>query len=347
MDISTFDGLYFRTDLLSIEDVFKPYDYAKFGITSEDRLPFAYLSDTIFQNVFYHFAFGDGFDITYDCHTMDELKDLSNEELQNLDIEVDYSGFGNSIDLEKLKVIFGQFVELLKIHHSQALQNQLFNADTNIQANILLQKELDRIYASFVGLIEMDLQIELNPIQSAISKQFLNSYQSLFGDLGNSYEDSFPSKFKIYKAKLDALEFGIDKPRKDFGNGLILGVGKRVTLRRAETMRKSLVKREYLAKGTRADTLHSLFKKLPSQSVKTKVDWTSSAPELKYLINKLHENKVITESGFNKKWFDAANCFTINGKDLTNKSFSKNTDPIKKESAQILDRILSNFLEGQ
>jgi len=346
VDISIFDKLYFKTDLLSIEETFKPYDYSQFGITSTNLLPFGNLSNAIFQNVLYHFSYRDEFDITYDCLAMAELKGMSNTELNNLDIDVDYSALIESIDIGILKKSFQEFTELLKSEYFKELQSLLFQASTNIQADILLQVHLDKICKSVGSLNEMDLQIELNPIQATISNQFIATYYSLFEDLESAFSDTFPNKFRGYRASFSDIESKEKTTKTDYGNGLILGDGLRMTPKRAKALCNSLIKHSYVAEKTRNDTFYNLFTKHQAQRVKTQVDWIANVPDLKYFINRLLREKIICESGYQKRWTDVSNCFSLRGRSTINTTFSKNSQTISKKSKQKLDRILNNLLEG-
>lgn len=346
MDISIFDKLYFKTDLLSIEDTFKPYDYSQFGITSTHSLPFGGLSDAVFQNVLHHFSYGNEFDITDDCHTMLELRGTPNIELSDLDIDVDYLALIKSIDISILKNSFQEFTELLKAEYLKELQNLLFQATTNIQADILLQGHLDKICKSVDSLTEMDLQIELNPIQATISNQFIATYYSLFEDLESAFSDTFPNKFRGYRGRFSNIESKEKATKTDYGNGLIMGDGLRMTPKRAKMLCDSLIKHSYIAEKTRNDTLYNLFTKHQTQRVKTQVDWIANVPDLKYFINRLLREKIICESGYQKRWTDVSNCFSLRGRSTINTTFSKNSQTISKKSKQKLDRILNNLLEG-
>lgn len=347
MDISIFDKLYFKTDLLSIEETFKPYDYSQFGIMSTHSLPFGDLSDAVFQNVLYHFSYSDEFDITYDCLTMAELQGMPNVELSNLDIDVDYSALIKSIDIGILKDSFQEFTELLKAKYLQELQSLLFQATTNIQVDILLQNQLEKICKSIDELTEMNLQIELNAIQTTISNQFISSYHSLSNNLESAYGDTYPKKFKNFKAKFDSIGSKEEKPNGHYGNGLILGDRLRITPRRASIFCSSLIEHEYIAERTRSDTFQNLFKNDQTQRIITQVEWIATVPDLKYLVKKLLAENIIVESGYQKKWTDASNCFSLKGRRVMGKTFSKNSETISESSRQKLDRMLNNLLEGR
>lgn len=340
MDISIFDKLYFKSDLMSIEEVFKPYSYSKLGFKSIGDNPFGRLSEPIFENVIYHFSWSDGYDITYDSHTMNEFVGMSYQELVDFDIEVDYSGLKKTVRVNDIDSSIGKIVHFFELEYVNVLRRELLEVNTNVQGNELFRNQLEIIQTSFSDLVTMESEIELNEFQSCIVKHYQSSYKSLFRQLGNAYCDVFPNSIKLFKNSFKDERKG---EKKQFGNGLIMADGLIMTPKRANDLLKSLIKHGYIMEGTRNDTFQNLFKSDTSENVITKVRWKEGIPTLKYFINGLHSRGIIKQSGYQKIWKDVVNCFDKKDMIITNKSFSKNSDPISGESQKQIDRILENL----
>jgi glycerophosphoryl diester phosphodiesterase len=351
VDISIFNKYYLKASLEDIENIFKPFNYTGFSSKYfNPNQPFLGYSDLFFENTFHDFAYSDEYDATYDCLSMAEMKGTEDKKLFKMDIRVEYEEILKNLDFSTFLPILKKYVELFEKAYFDKIIYILLESKTNFKANYFFKNQLELIVKNYNNLNDLVEIIYLNKLEKVLIEAYLSSYSTLYNRFKKEYYHAYSNLFdnfylNDYTEIEEHFKVNDDYKYKIKGKtGLSLSDGKSITRKKANKLCKYLKEKSFINKNTRTETIGNIFTN-NNNFVKTPVTWEGSIPELKYFINCLHIRKVIKESSYQKKWMDASNCFKKENLEITNTTFSKNTDNCSEQSKIKIDSIITKFMQ--